>query len=167
MLTRDLLMDRYEYRNGKLYYIIKCGTRGKIGDAVGSVDKDNSTGLSYITTKINGVKYRVHRLIWIINYGEINDTKVIDHIDGNGLNNNIDNLRLTTSLENNRNAKRNKNNKSGHNGVTWYKNRSMWRVSIGNNGKQKTVGYYQNLDDAIVARKEKESEYEYHKNHNR
>lgn len=50
-------------------------------------------------------------------HGDIPDTMVIDHLDGNPLNNNISNLRLVTVAINQRNQKLFKNNKSGKTGV--------------------------------------------------
>ena len=165
MITKDLLHELYSYSDGKIFH--KRETKGNIinNSEVGYVD--NHKHLFYRKTKINRRCYKVHHLIWIMHYGDIPKDKVIDHIDGNGLNNNIDNLRLVTQADNTKNARLYKNNKSGYQGVSWYKNRDMWRVSIGNNGTQETIGYFEDLNEAIEARKKKEIEYGYHKNHGR
>lgn len=63
----------------------------------------------------------VHRIIWTIVFGEIEDGHVIDHIDGDPFNNNIANLRSIPSGENARNAKKRKDNKTGVTGVVFYK----------------------------------------------
>lgn len=47
--------------------------------------------------------FRVHRLVWEAFYGKIPDGMEIDHIDGNKLNNSVDNLRCVTSKENKNN----------------------------------------------------------------
>ena len=59
----------------------------------------------------------VHRIIWTLFYGEVPDGFVIDHIDGDSLNNIISNLRLITQAENRRNTRKFKNNTSGVSGV--------------------------------------------------
>lgn len=56
-------------------------------------------------------------------------------------------------------AKLHKGNKSGHKGVIWMENRSKWRAYIGFKGKQITLGHFENLDDAVKARKLGEEKY--------
>lgn len=53
---------------------------------------------------------------------------------------------------------KNKNNKSGHNGVSWLKHANKWRAYIYFRGKQYYLGLYDKLDDAINARKAAEKE---------
>ena len=67
----------------------------------------------------NGRCASVHRIIWTIVFGEIEDGYVIDHIDGNPFNNKIDNLRSIPSGENARNSKKRKDNKTGVTGVVF------------------------------------------------
>lgn len=52
-----------------------------------------------------------------------------------------------------------KNNKSGHKGINWDNKRKKWRVTIGISGKQLHVGYFDNKDEAIAARKEAVEQY--------
>lgn len=59
------------------------------------------------------------RIAWAIYYGEWPEReKHIDHIDGNPENNRIENLRLVTQKENNKNRKLHRNNKTGLHGVS-------------------------------------------------
>ena len=53
-------------------------------------------------------RFLAHRLIWMMLHGEIPDGLVIDHEDGDGLNNAHDNLRIGTQAQNtyNRGAKK-------------------------------------------------------------
>ncbi len=57
-------------------------------------------------------KIRAHRLVWEYFNGPIPEGLVVDHIDGDKLNNNIDNLQLLTHGDNTR-KHYNNNNKKG------------------------------------------------------
>jgi hypothetical protein len=61
--------------------------------------------------------YLVHRIIWCLVYGSIENELAIDHIDGNGFNNNIKNLRLVNVELNARNASLRSDSKTETNGV--------------------------------------------------
>ncbi|MDB4312159.1 HNH endonuclease, partial [bacterium] len=89
----------------------------------------------------------------------------IDHINHDRKDNRIDNLRLTTQLENTRNRSINKNNTSGVVGVTWDPLNCMWRSAIGLKGKWKHLGRFKKKEDAVLARREAEQFYNYHTNH--
>lgn len=62
--------------------------------------------------------YLVHRIIWVLTYGSIDLTLVIDHLDGDPLNNEISNLSLKTHKNNSRNQRQHSNNKTGVTGVS-------------------------------------------------
>jgi hypothetical protein len=110
-----------------------------------------------------GKCYYVHRLAWIYAHGSIPDC--IDHIDGNGLNNAIDNLRNVSRAENNKNSSLKVTNTSGFPGVFFSKNLSKWCVQVRKNKKTVHVGYFIHKDDAIKARKQAQQEHGYHENH--
>jgi HNH endonuclease len=76
----------------------------------------------------------------------------IDHIDGNGLNNQLDNLRFATHAENEANRGKNKNNKSGFKGVSWSKRRRKWLAQIGFEGKQINLGCRYDIYEAVKLR---------------
>ena len=107
-----------------------------------------------------------HRIVWAMHYGQW-PTKALDHIDGNRANNAITNLREVTVAENLKNKRMQKNNTSGHMGVSWDKSRSMWRAKIQVNGKVLLLGRHANIEDAIAARQAAEVEYGFHENHGR
>lgn len=73
----------------------------------------------YWLVSFNNKKYLTHTIIWSILRGEIPKDMYIDHIDGNGHNNLIDNLRLVTRIGNARNCKKRTNNNSGVVGVNF------------------------------------------------
>lgn len=84
---------------------------------------------------------------------------VVDHINHNGLDNRKCNLRVCTNKQNVCNCLVSKNNKSGHKGVYWSKDRNKWTVQVSYNCKVKYIGRYEKLEDAIKARKEAAKKY--------
>ena len=113
---------------------------------------------------IFGGKYFAHRLAWLYVFGSwpINQ---IDHINGDGLDNRIFNLRSVTVQENGKNIRLPKNNTSGVIGVCWDKQYSKWKAYMVIKGKYKVIGIFDDLALAKEARKKAEKENGYHENH--
>jgi hypothetical protein len=75
----------------------------------------------------------------------------VDHINHNTLDNRKSNLREITTSENTRNRKsKNTNNKSGYRNVCWNKQKEQWMVQLHLEGKNKILGYFDNVDEAGV-----------------
>ena len=89
----------------------------------------------------------------------------IDHIDGNGLNNKISNLRNVSRVENSKNQRKSTRNKSGVVGVCWDRTYNKWKASIRVNGVLHHVGQFKSLFDAVCASKQSELKYDFHRNH--
>ncbi|SRR6266487_2302711 len=88
----------------------------------------------------------MHR--FVLNYdGDL----VVDHIDGNPLNNQKKNLRIVSESENQRNRKISKNNKTGIQGVCYHKVGKKWQAYHTVNGKQNNIGYFSSLERAKTA----------------
>lgn len=69
------------------------------------------------------------------------DTYIVDHINGNPMDNRRSNLRITTQNHNNMNAKKRKNSKSIYKGVCpTYKKTGLWTAQIQHNYKKYTIG---------------------------
>ena len=83
---------------------------------------------------------------------------LVDHINGNPLDNRRENLRLCTLSENNRNVSVQSRSKSGLKGVAWYSAGNKWKVQIQANGKRTHIGYFSNKEDAHRAYCEKAKE---------
>lgn len=88
--------------------------KGTLGNT-GYIDK--RANKFYWRVKFKNKNVFVHRIVWTLANGEIPPFYVVDHIDGNGLNNRLDNLRLVRQEQNCRNKIKNKNNTSGVTGV--------------------------------------------------
>ena len=75
---------------------------------------------------------------------------VVDHINGNGLDNRRENIRVVTYTENLRNRGRDRANQSGYKGVS-VSGKTRWRARIKHEGKQITIGYFKTPEDAARA----------------
>jgi len=74
---------------------------------------------------------------------------VVDHIDGNPLNNQKTNLRLITDSENKQNRQgQNAKNVSGYRNVHWNKRCNKWEVSVKVNNKAKYIGQFDTIEEA-------------------
>jgi len=152
---------RYDSVTGVFAWIVPLG-RASVGTVAGCVAKNS--GKSYLVIQYKNRQYFSHRLAWLYVHGEFPSGQ-IDHIDGNGLNNKIDNLRDVTNQENGMNRRISSNNTSGCIGVFFDKKNGKWKIQINANGKQIHLGYHEDFFDAVCARKSAENRYGYHENH--
>lgn len=112
----------------------------KAGVAAGTV---NSRGYRHI--RINNNFYQAHRLIWIYFNNQIKDGAVIDHIDGNRLNNHIENLREASVSENRVNCTTSKN-------IYFHSQRNKYILETRKDGRQIREAF-NSLEEAINRRK--------------
>lgn len=92
------------------------------------------------------VKFYMHREI--LRNSTRNHT---DHINGDGLDNRKQNLRVAAPHENGRNSRNRRNNTSGYKGVSWSTKRQMWQARIMCNYKEKFLGYFETKEAAYAA----------------
>lgn len=112
----------------------------KIGEVAGS---KNNRG--YISIKINGKRYKSHRLAWLYIYGEFPKNE-IDHINGIRDDNRIENLREVTHRQNQQNQKI---HRQGHLvGVSYSKPHKKWKSQIAINGRRKFLGLFETKEQA-------------------
>ena len=95
-----------------LIWKVNRGSNKCSGQTAGSLRNDG-----YFRLKFSGDLFFIHRIIWILHYGSIEQNLQIDHIDGVRSNNKISNLRLVDSMLNNRNSCIRHDNTSGKTGV--------------------------------------------------
>ena len=138
MITQDQVKDLFEYRKGKLYWKIIPARNIKASGIAGSL---NFGG--YLQTTIKNKLYLNHRIIFLMFHGYL--PKVLDHIDGNRLNNQIENLREATAAQNQHNSKKPITNTSGVKCVFWHKQTKKWQVKLKTNGVSKSFGLYNDI----------------------
>jgi len=85
----------------------------------------------------------LHRVLMNAQPGQI-----IDHINGNKLDNRLCNLRFVNLTENAQNSKKRTDNTSGAKGIYWDKRDEKWVARISVNGKRLYIGYFTSIDDA-------------------
>jgi len=145
-LTADKLRQllHYDPETGVFTRLTKWGSRN-IGDVPGCL-----TPQGYWYIGVNSNVYPAHRLAWLYVNGCWPNGD-IDHIDRNRCNNRISNLRDVTRSTNLHNSPA-QNPKSGHKGVYRTKE-GNWQVQIKVEYEIHRLGTYENLDDAVAARK--------------
>lgn len=106
--------------------------RNKAGSVAGSVVETNNK--KYWRVQHLGRKYRVHRIVAGLVFGDIAECMVVDHIDGDGMNNTASNLRICTQSENMLGVN---TRNSGSLGIKYHARSDSWVAYWQENGKQK------------------------------
>ena len=90
---------------------------------------------------------KVHRIVAESFFGKEED-KCVNHIDGNKLNNNIDNLEWISTRDNciHRSSRSKKSSKYAN--ITWDKVNKKWRAQVYINKKQKYIGLFEDEEIA-------------------
>lgn len=91
-------------------------------------------------------KIFMHRFIMSPKKGQI-----IDHIDGDGLNNQRLNLRFCTHSQNIMNGPSRLGSSSKYLGVSWHALNKKWKVQIQHKGKNNHIGTYESEEEAALA----------------
>jgi hypothetical protein len=137
-LTSDLLHTLFEYRDGRLFW------RSRNGKEAGCV---GNRGYSCVC--INYRKYMTHRLIWIMHGND--PVPMLDHINGDQLDNRIENLRPADASQNQRNQKLRKDSTSGIKGVSWISTRKRWAGQVWHKGKLHRAGDFHDKEECAAA----------------
>lgn len=124
--------------------------RGKVraGDEAGSL-----TSNGYRQLSVNSKRYLSHRVAWALTNGAW-PAGDIDHIDGDGLNNRISNLRDVSTRCNIQNQKTSHaRNKSGSSvqGVSWDARRGKFKSEAKRDGRTVHIGRFGTLAEADAA----------------
>jgi hypothetical protein len=134
--TKELVSEyiAYDPDTGSFTRLKTSGTK-KAGDKVGCING------RYLTINICGKNIRGHRLAWFLTHGRLPTT--IDHVNGDGLDNRLCNLREVTQQQNIHNHRKPpRHNTSGYLGVSYFKAGNKFSAHINLDGKKKHLGYF-------------------------
>lgn len=134
------------------FVVYSDGRKAKYKEKILNPQISNSGYLIVMLRKENKTfpKY-VHKLVAIafLEHKPNGYLEVVDHIDNNSLNNNYNNLQITTHRNNT--IKDTSRGVSNYVGVHWCSQTSKWRASIYVKGKRKQLGRFINEIDAHLA----------------
>jgi len=144
-------MEISEYENYLIYddgrvFSKKCGIFLKY--------KKSNRGYYRIGLTSNKIpkKFSIHRLVAIHYIPNPENLPQVDHIDGNKLNNRIENLRWCSISNNLQNIGPRRKNTSGFKNIGWKKTNNKWVVRLYYMGKSYSRGSHEKIEDAVIAR---------------
>jgi hypothetical protein len=162
MITHAQVLAAFEYReDGVLINRISRGGRTRAGAVAGSINTDPRYAYQSWHIYLHGKFYKRPRLIYFMFHKDfpIHDpTILLNHIDGDPLNDRIENLRIATHTQVLHNHKLHKHNKSGCSGV-FHEGRNRWQANIGVGGKQIKLGCFSSYEEAVRVRRAAEIKY--------
>lgn len=113
-----------------------------------SLRKHKNSNTFYTETRCNYKQIFLHRLL--MNF----PLTGIDHINGNGLDNRRENLRICNQSQNGCNRNKQKNNKSGYKGVYFKRDKrriKRWLAKLNKDKKTIMGGYFLTAKEAAIA----------------
>ena len=168
-LTQDLLRECFDYREDgsliwkerPLKHFKDVGNQKRFntpfaGKVAGYYNKrvdSKRDDFGYYKVRITLEKsqgmFKLHRLVFLWHHGYL--PEILDHKDGDTMNNRIENLRESSVQQNSCNLKLNVNNTSGYKGVVRGKCLDKWRASIEAKGRSYYLGVYKTKEEAAHA----------------
>jgi len=146
-LTQERVQELLDYDqdSGEFRWRLTKKPNIREGDVAGCPARSE-----YWSIHIDGRNYRAHQLAWLYVKGEWG-RPLIDHRDGNALNNRWTNLRLASHTDNAANRPRLPRNTSGLKGVSFDRRRGTWAAQITKEGRRYFIGRFATALEAHAA----------------
>lgn len=139
--TTKELHKLFSYKNGFLYWKVDMPHQKKIGSVAGSLRSGGHDDKRHWGVQINGTVYAAHRLIWVWHGKKLKATDRIKHVNGDVVDNRIENLMLLSSA-------------AACRGVYKATCGKKWVVMFSINGKTSYFGTYSTVSEAKRKAKE-------------
>lgn len=155
-------LNDYEIKGDGVYFNLYNQKNNKVGEFI--IDFDDIEKIKYHKWRLNhshvvtglpakGTQRDLSHVVLDIVIKEIKEKNiVVDHINGNPLDNRKSNLRICSQSENVLNKSFMSNNTSGFIGVRYRKDRNYYDPEIAIGNKKKHLGCCKNLKEAVYAR---------------
>lgn len=143
-MTQDEVRGLFEYHDKGLYWKEDRHSNKVKGLLAGAPD---SRG--YRCVHINKKIYKMHRLVYLYHHGYF--PKVVDHINGDTLDNSIDNLRDVSSSVNAQNRSHFSGNKTGIRNVSYSSKSNKYVVRVCIDYVSRYMGEFSTLEEATTA----------------
>jgi hypothetical protein len=143
-LTQERLHEllHYNLRAGTFRWRVRKRSNQRAGDIAGF-----RTRSDYWRIRVDGRYYRAHQLAWLYMTGEWG-RPLVDHRDGNPLNNRWGNLRVASHTNNAANRRRLQGKASGFKGVSFDRRSGKWFAQIAKDGRRYWLGYFKTPQEA-------------------
>lgn len=139
------LNETFEIINGELWRKERLDKKGRVlKPKLVHCNANHTEGYCHFPFKGKYLYY--HRVIWELTYGKIPENMEIDHINGNRIDNRIENLRLVDRKTNCQNKKIHRDGRLY--GCHFFKQRNKWRADCTINGRRFYLGLYDTEEDA-------------------
>ena len=140
MITKEVLKQTFEYKDGELYWKEPTAQGVKIGQRAGTLIKSG-----YVIGFL-GKRFLECKLIFTMFHGYYPGP--INFKDGNRFNCRIENLKEVSRPRAHTKSRIRKDNISGYKGVSWSNSRKKWVGVIVRDRKRKHLGYFEDKEIA-------------------
>lgn len=121
MLTQERVRELFTYHDGHLYW-------KEARSNIPAGRKAGWKGKCHYYVSIDERKWGLHQLVWLWHFGTL--PPLIDHINRDGHDNRISNLRAASFAQNSMNAKKRSNTSSRYKGVSYNRRKGAYYAWI-------------------------------------